>query len=340
MKKIPGLRNDFGELYEKLLTNQETNLFFAAIDLGIFQELSDWRSPGELVEKLRLNRQNTMVFLDSLVSCNLIEKKGGRFRNLPAAEGSLALKNVMYLGDCFLTYYYWYNMSPGRICNLVRNSPAESGVNDMNSEDLWAEQARLSVHVPGAGMAQLATRLVSSLHEYPSFQKMLDLGCGSGLFGTSIAMSHPSMKAVLFDRPAVARVAREVVDAYEVGDRIEVAGGDYINDPIGGDYDLVWASETLHFAGKHLDEVVKKIYDALNPGGVFISFSNGKTDDGTIPKEMTLRFPMPALFWDDMGLNEGVIAESMIKAGFASVQSRTVMTPIGEMAVDIARKRS
>ena len=339
MKKIPEIKNDFKELYDKLLTNQETNLFIAAIELGIFQELSEWKSSEELAEKFCLNHQNTLVFLNSLASLDLLEKKGGRFRNLPAVDEFFGAKNDVYLGDSFLSYHNWYNMSPGQICGLIRNGPAQGDMPGMDSEDLWMEQAELTVNFLRAGMAQLAVSLVSSLPEYPSFQNMLDLGCGAGVFGTSIAMNHPSMKAVLFDRPAVVRVAQEVVDEYEMGERIEVTGGDYINDPIGGDYDLVWASETLNFAGEHLDDVVKKIYDALNPEGVYVSFSDGLKDERTRPKEMIMGTLMTALYGNDVGMSEGAIAGAMIKAGFASVQSRTVMTPLGEMVVDIARKR-
>lgn len=338
MKKIPEVKNDFGELHGKLLTNQETNLFIAAIELGIFQKLSDWKSPEEVAEKLYLNPQITSVFLNSLASIDLIEKKGGRFRNLPAADEFLAEKNDVYLGDFFLSCYKWYNMSADEICDLVRNGPGERCMSEIGSQETWAGQARLSANYQRAGMVQLATRIVSSLPEYSSFRKMLDLGCGPGLFGTSFVLNHPSMNAVLFDRPAVARVAEEVVEEYGIRDRIEVIGGDYINGLIGEGYDLVWASMTLNFARNCLNEVIKKIYGALNPGGVFVSFSDGKTDEGTKPKEMVLGTLMPSLYGDDMGLNEGVIAGAMLKAGFASVQSREVMTPIGEVMVDIARK--
>jgi len=339
MKKIPEVKNDFGELYEKLLTNQETNLFIAAIELGIFQELSDWKSPEDLAKTLCLNSRNTAILLNSLASLDLIEKKDGRFRNAPAAAEFLEVKNDIYLGDFFLSCYRWYSIPAGDICDLVRDGPAERRMPEIESEETWAGQARLSANYQRAGMVQLAVRLVSSLPEYRSFGKMLDLGCGPGLFGTAITMGHPSMNAVLFDRPAVAGVAEEVVKEYGMGDRIEVVGGDYIDDPIGEGYDLVWASMTLNFSGDRLNEVIKKIHDSLNPGGVFISFSDGKTNEGTKPKEMVIGTLMPALYGDDMGLNEGVIAGAMIEAGFASVQSRAMMTPIGEVMVDIARKR-
>lgn len=339
MKKIPEVKNDFGELYGKLLTNQETNLFIAAIELGIFQELSDWKRPEDLAGTLRLDSRNTAILLNSLASLDLIEKRDGRFRNAPAAAEFLAEKNDLYLGDFFLSCYRWYNIPAGDICDLVRDGPAARRMPDIGSEETWAGQARLSINYQRAGMVQLAVRLVRSLPEYRSFEKMLDLGCGPGLFGTAIALGHPSMKAVLFDRPAVAGVAGEMVEDYGMRGRIEVVGGDYIDGPIGEGYDLVWASMTLNFAGDRLNEVIKKIYDSLNPGGVFVSFSDGKTDEGTKPTEMVIGTLMPALYGDDMGLNEGEIAGAMIEAGFASVRSRAVMTPIGEIMVDIARKR-
>ncbi len=101
MKKIPEVKNDFKGLYDKLLTGQEANLFLAAIERKIFRELSDWKSPGELAENLCLDPKNTGVFLNSLASLDLIEKKNGRFRNLPTAEEFLAEKNDVYLGDFF-----------------------------------------------------------------------------------------------------------------------------------------------------------------------------------------------------------------------------------------------
>lgn len=44
---------------------------------------------------------------------------------------------------------------------------------------------------------------------------------------------------------------------------------------IGEGYDLIWASSTLSFARQDLTAVLKKIYEALTPGGVFISMAEG-----------------------------------------------------------------
>lgn len=54
-------------------------------------------------------------------------------------------------------------------------------------------------------------------------------------------------------------------------------GGDIQVDDIGSGYDLIWCSHLLYFfEDKH--KIVKKIYDALNPKGIFIS-AHSETDE-------------------------------------------------------------
>ena len=110
---------------------------------------------------------------------------------------------------------------------------------------------------------------------------MLGLGGGPGLVGIAIVTSHPSMKGIIFDRPAIIKVAETFIKEYEMEERMDVLAGDYNCDSIGEGYDLIWASNALNFARHDLDSLMKKIYDALNPGGVFISFCEGLTHERT-----------------------------------------------------------
>ena len=149
--------------------------------------------------------------------------------------------------------------------------------------------------------------------------------------------SHPSMKGVIFDLPAVVKVAEAFIKEHDMERRMEVLSGDYNNDPIGEEYDLIWASGTLNFAND-MDSLIKRIYDVLNPGGVFISFHDGLTGERTKPGKMVLGMLSSALMGQDMGLDQGFIADSMLRVGFKSVRSRTLDTPMGPMDLDITRK--
>jgi hypothetical protein len=81
-----------------------------------------------------------------------------------------------------------------------------------------------------------------------------------------------------------------------------------------------------------------KIHDALNPGGVFINFSDGLTQERTKPEIMVVGWLSKALTGHDMGFDQGFIADSMLRVGFKSVHSRTLDTPMGPMDLEIGRK--
>ncbi len=121
-------------------------------------------------------------------------------------------------------------------------------------------------------------------------------------------------------------------------DRIEVLEGDYLQDPIGEGYDLIWTSETLSFARHHIDSVMKKIYNALNPGGVLINLSEGLAEERTKPEAMVLMMMPMTMIGRDIALDQGEIADAMLRAGFKSVRSLTLDTCWGPMDLDIARK--
>ena len=133
-------------------------------------------------------------------------------------------------------------------------------------------------------------------------------------------------------------VAKGYIKEYEMEERVKIMAGDYHSDSIGSGYDLIWSSATLNFAKHDIDHVLKKIYAALKPGGVFMNFNDGLTHERTKPETMVLAWLPAAVMGNDFGLDQGFIADSMHRVGFKSVRSRALDTPMGPMDLDIARK--
>ena len=84
--------------------------------------------------------------------------------------------------------------------------------------------------------------------------------------------------------------------------------------------------------------MVTKIYDALSPGGIFISCADGLTHERTKPDTMVLSMIPLSLMGQGMCFDQGEIAETMLRVGFRSVRSRTLATDWGPMDLDIGRK--
>lgn len=318
-----------GPLKEKLL--------MAAIQLKIFNYLIQPKTAYEITDILGSNMINTELFLNALVSLDLIEKEEGLYSNTEISKEIFINGNEYYLGEHFLSTRHWYNIDLQELTSLIIKGPSKTM--DISSEKVWGKQAKLSANYQKLEAVQQASKLVSSLPEYPSLKKMLDLGAGSGIVGINIIENHPTMKGVLFDKPIVANVAKEFVSEYHLEERIEVRGGDYIKDDIGSGYDLVWARLTFNFHQQQLETIIGKVYDSLNTGGVFIYYGDGIKNEMTYPQESVMHMLIGSLKSGyPLNLAEGKVAEVMLNCGFRSVRSKTIMTNSGEMDIDIARK--
>jgi SAM-dependent methyltransferase len=340
MKQLPEVNASFADLYGILIAPIQSSLLLAGIELGVFNHLSEPATADAVAAAIGSHPENTRLFLDGLAACDLVTKKDGTYRNTTIVQEFLVEGSQTYLGELF-TFQTQMSMYAGLndLPKLVRNGPPPPTPEmDMASEEMWTQFAKSMANSERAGAAQQAARIVSELPEFPAFERMLDPGGGPGLIGTAIVASHPSMSGTIFDQPDVAKVAQAFIEEYGISGRMEVMGGDYMTDPIGDGYDLIWAKNTLNFARDDMNSMIAKIYDALNPGGVFISCSEGLTHERTKPDAMVLSMISLSLMGQDMCFDQGEIANSMLRVGFRSVRSRTLETDWGPMDLDIGRR--
>ena len=339
MKTLPQTNRDFTRLYQLLNGSIRAKLMTAGLELHIFDELCEFSSADEVAQRIKSHAENTRRFLDGLAMIDLIEKKDGRYRNLPETGEFLVSGMPTYLGPLF---QMTQNMSIDAIDNLAdlirMGPPAADEAGDIADESLWAEGAKSGAGWVLGGMGRKIAGIVSALPEFPGFKKMLDLGGGHGVFTLYMVSEHESMKGTVFDQPAVVKAAEEFIREYELQDRVTVMGGDYLADDIGSGYDLIWASSTLNFVKYQMDEMMKKIYDALSSGGIFISFQDGMTHEQTRPDTMLGHVSHALTTGLDFCLDQGFVADAALRCGFRSVRSRSLETPMGTMDMDIARK--
>src|SRR5205807_9182115 len=75
---------------------------------------------------------------------------------------------------------------------------------------------------------------------------LLDVGGGTGIYSIACLKRYPRLRAIVWDRPQVLKVAREFAEAEGVLDRIEFVPGDMFVDPEPADCDVVLLSNILH----------------------------------------------------------------------------------------------
>jgi len=339
MKKLPEVNESFEDLYRMLIAPIKSKLMLTGIELKVFNHLGELKSAEAVAEVIGTHPENTRLFLDGLAASDLVVKKNGLYQNMPVTQTFLVEGSLTYLGQAFTLATQMWHAGINDLPKLVKEGPPPpSPQADMGSEEMWAQFATSMASSERASLAQQAVEIVSGLPEFPSFGKMLDLGGGPGLVGIAIVASHPSMKGIIFDKPSVVKVAQTFIREYKIEKRMGVLGGDYNHDSIGEGYDLIWASSALNCAKDNMDSLMKKIYNALNPSGVFVVAHEGLTHERTKPDSHVLGVLSMALMGQDMCFDQGEIADSMLRVGFQSVRSRTLDAPWGTADLDIGRK--
>lgn len=339
MKPLPDINLSFEGLSKLLQGPIQAQLLFTGIKLKVFNYLSIPVSAESVAQDMGAHQGNMRLFLDGLTSMELILKKNGLYQNTPVAQTFLVEESQTYLGQMLFSIAGIQHAKLNDLPKMIMEGPPPpSSEADMRREDRWARATAYLANYQRAGIAQEMTKIISDLPEFPGFRKMLDLGGGPGLIGIAIVAAHPSMKGVIFDLPAVVKAAESFIREYEMEDRIKILAGNYNHDSIGEGYDLIWASLNLYFARENINRFMKKIYNALSPGGVFISYHEGLTHERTKPERHVIGRISLALMDQDMSFDQGFIANAMLDVGFKSVHSRTLNTPNGPIDLDICRK--
>ncbi len=98
--------------------------------------------------------------------------------------------------------------------------------------------------------------------------RLLDLGCGTGLELGRIFERFPEMEATGIDMSA--KMLNKLKAKYS-GKKINLICGSYFDADFDGLYDCALSTYSLHhFDEKQKLELYKKIHDALTPGGLFV----------------------------------------------------------------------
>ncbi len=96
----------------------------------------------------------------------------------------------------------------------------------------------------------------------------MDVGGGTGIYSIAWLQIHTELTALVWDRPEVLKVAREMAGSFGVGDRLETVAGDMFRDPVPDGAEVVLLSNILHdWDVAECRELVAKCAAALPSGG-------------------------------------------------------------------------
>ena len=315
-----------------------------ALELNVFDYLSNPSTSEEISNKLKTDQNNTETLLNGLTALGCLNKISGKFHNTPSTEACWKSTGETSLAKSFLFYSHWVEpMMNGGMTELVKNgAPKKKNCTDITNDELWRQAAYASLNHTRCWRAKAMAKIASSLPEFNNFKRILDLGAGPGIIGIAVALEKSDLECVLFDQSKVCDVAEEVITEYSLGSRVSVMRGSYHKDPIGSGYDFIMANFTLNFFKNNLEPILKKVHNALNPGGIFMVTSDGMEENGVAPVETVISWLPTTMQGMNMSIKKGEIANKLLNVGFTSTARHTIenapFESHGPIEVTIGRK--
>lgn len=237
-------------------------LLLTGAELNVFSHLAAPKSLDEAVAALGTQKRGTEILLDALSAMGLIEKEDGRYCCPPEyvtllSSGAPDSVRPMVLHSASV-WDRWSELSD--VVRSGKKSGPPAGL--FEAEELTA--FIYAMHVVGRHMADA----IAESAKAEKSRALLDVGGATGTYAEAFVRQYPEMRATVFDRPLVIKMAENRLASSEVRDRIALAEGDFYDDPLPGGHDLVLLSAIIHQNSPEQNVALyRKCFDALIPGG-------------------------------------------------------------------------
>lgn len=140
-----------------------------------------------------------------------------------------------------------------------------------------------------AGRARNVAPVMARQYPLENARQLLDVGGGTGLYSVAFLQQNPGLRAVVWDRPEVLSVAREMALEHGMADRLGLVPGDMFADPVPSGCDTVLLSNVLHdWDEPECRALVARLGRALPPGGRLLIHDVFLDDDLSGPLPVAL----------------------------------------------------
>ena len=257
-------------LFQMMQAYKETSLIKTGVELGVFDHLAGGPLDVHAVsDAFGGDPRGTKILLNALAAIRVVETDGQRYWLAPGADELLVRDHPGFVGDMvhvFASDWEWDALN--RFGAAVRKGGT---VLDEHAETpeykYWEDFAAFAPVVAKPTADVLADALAPWAADRGTVD-VLDLACGHGCYGYTVAQRYPQAKVWSLDWENVLAVAGSHAEQMGVRDRTNFITGDMFEVPLGGPYDLVLITNVLHhFSEARAQELLTRAASVLKPDG-------------------------------------------------------------------------
>jgi hypothetical protein len=255
----------------------------SAVEIGVFTTLAGRSLDLETLRaELGLHPRSARDFFDALVALGMLERRDGRYANVPATETFLDRKKPSYVGGMLemanaRLFGFWGSLTEGLRTGKPQNEVKAGG---SFFAEIYADPAKLEGFLGAmTGLSHGAALKIAREVAWRDYRTVCDVGAAQGDLVAQIALANPHLTGTGFDLGAVRPVFESYVAKLGLASRVSFAAGDFFRDPL-PKADVITMGHILHdwdLAEKRV--LLKKAYEALPAGGSLVVFEAMIDDD-------------------------------------------------------------
>ena len=220
------------EMYRLINGYQITQAIYAAVHLGVADQLKDGPRPNDdLAARIEVHAGALYRLLRALAAAGVLHEHPARSFSLTPMGDCLRSDSSTPVGAwaAFVGRPYMWG-AWGHLLHSVRTG--NNAFTDLNGKSVWqfrAEHPEESAIFDQAmtALSKNATDAILKAYDFSPFRLIVDVGGGRGQALAGILAANPDMHGILLDQPHVVEKARPLLASAGVADRCEIVAGSF-----------------------------------------------------------------------------------------------------------------
>ena len=312
---------------------RRSKTMFAAVELGVFDSLTEPKSLDALAVEIRCDRTALMTLLNSCVAFGLLSRDGEQYVNTPVAETYLTQESPRRMTGYIhysnrVMWKMWANLEDAVREGSHRWKQTFDFDGPIFSHFFRTDDAMQEFLMGMHGFGMITSPHIVNAFDLSRFKTLADLGGATGHLAIAACQRYASMQGIVFDLPHALDLANSMVAKSGVSDRMAVVGGDFFTDTLPA-ADLYALGRIVHdWSEPKIHILLKRIHDALPQGGGLLIGEKILWEDGTGPRWALMQSLNMIVCTEGRERTLSEYATLLNHAGFGTVQGFRTSVPL------------
>ena len=258
-----------------------------ADEVGTFRVLSEQpMTAADLASELGLKERSLTIHLGALAACDLVEKRDGKWRATPTSRTWLHPEAEGYWGGFLLRFRESIPLHAQLLETLktgLRPKDTQAGGPEWERGSMSQEAAeRIAKFMHAHSMAPARGAAMQSV--FSEIDSLMDVGCGSGVYGIEIAKAHTGLEVTLMDLKEMCAEAEKYIADANLRERVSTAPVNMFEQDWPTGHDAHFFANVFHDWSEETNAILaRKSFEALPSGGRILLSEILMNDEGTGP---------------------------------------------------------